>query len=157
VGRDYYLPKIPLGVIAENIPKFVRYAVGQPMGALSSWAMLALTHHFIVGWAAYRQGFSFGSFTDYAVLGDDIVIANGKVAAEYLRLMKEIGVSIGVHKSLVSRKGVLEFAKRFIVQGVDCSPVPFKEMVAALSAFEQSTEFIRKYALGSASIASFVG
>lgn len=26
----------------------VRYAVGQPMGALSSWAMLALTHHFIV-------------------------------------------------------------------------------------------------------------
>lgn len=71
--------------------------------------------------------------------------------------MDVIGVSIGVHKSLVSRKGVLEFAKRFIVQGVDCSPVPFKEMVAALSAFEQSTEFIRKYALGSASIAAFVG
>jgi hypothetical protein len=85
------------------------------------------------------------------------VIANGKVASEYLRLMKVIGVSIGVHKSLVSRKGVLEFAKRFIVQGVDCSPVPFKEMVAALSAFEQSTEFVRKYALGSAAIAAFVG
>lgn len=26
----------------------LQYAVGQPMGALSSWAMLALTHHLIV-------------------------------------------------------------------------------------------------------------
>lgn len=25
----------------------IYYAVGQPMGALSSWAMLALTHHFL--------------------------------------------------------------------------------------------------------------
>lgn len=29
-----------------------KYAVGQPMGALSSWAMLALTHHFLVQVAA---------------------------------------------------------------------------------------------------------
>jgi hypothetical protein len=26
----------------------VNYAVGQPMGAYSSWAMLALTHHLIL-------------------------------------------------------------------------------------------------------------
>lgn len=39
VGRDYY---------CSNVRKSLRYAVGQPMGALSSWAMLALTHHFIV-------------------------------------------------------------------------------------------------------------
>jgi len=32
----------------------LRYGVGQPMGALSSWASLAITHHFIVQWAAYR-------------------------------------------------------------------------------------------------------
>lgn len=31
--------------------KSLRYAVGQPMGALSSWAMLAFTHHAIVQWA----------------------------------------------------------------------------------------------------------
>jgi hypothetical protein len=31
----------------EDSP-FIRYSVGQPMGALSSWAMLALTHHVIV-------------------------------------------------------------------------------------------------------------
>jgi hypothetical protein len=29
-------------------PSSVKYTVGQPMGALSSWAMLALTHHFLV-------------------------------------------------------------------------------------------------------------
>lgn len=34
----------------------VRYAVGQPMGALSSWAMLALTHHFLVQYAALKAG-----------------------------------------------------------------------------------------------------
>lgn len=47
VDRPYWHPaKYPLQ------SKEVRYAVGQPMGALSSWAMLALTHHFIVQSAA---------------------------------------------------------------------------------------------------------
>lgn len=32
------------------------YSVGQPMGALSSWGMLALTHHLIVQVAARRTG-----------------------------------------------------------------------------------------------------
>lgn len=30
-----------------GILKSVFYAVGQPMGALSSWAALAITHHFM--------------------------------------------------------------------------------------------------------------
>lgn len=34
--------------IPEDLPSSVTYSVGQPMGALSSWAMLALTHHAIV-------------------------------------------------------------------------------------------------------------
>jgi hypothetical protein len=34
----------------------LRYSVGQPMGALSSWGMLALTHHFIIQVAANRVG-----------------------------------------------------------------------------------------------------
>lgn len=51
------------------------------MGALSSWAMLALTHHYIVLVAARRVGLF--DFTHYAILGDDIVIANDLVAATY--------------------------------------------------------------------------
>jgi hypothetical protein len=42
VGRYYKAPGLPA----------VKYAVGQPMGALSSWAMLAYTHHFILQCAA---------------------------------------------------------------------------------------------------------
>jgi hypothetical protein len=37
VDRQYWLD-------SESL----RYTVGQPMGALSSWAMLAITHHFVV-------------------------------------------------------------------------------------------------------------
>jgi len=32
------------------------YGCGQPMGAYSSWAMLALTHHFLVQVSAWRAG-----------------------------------------------------------------------------------------------------
>jgi hypothetical protein len=101
----------------------VKYAVGQPMGALSSWAMLAMTHHAIVQFAAYRMGWR-SWFTDYAVLGDDIVIANSNVATEYVKIMKEIGVDIGFHKSVISNNLSLEFAKRFFYKGKEVTPFP---------------------------------
>lgn len=157
VGRDYLLPKLPFGVKKQDIPVSVRYAVGQPMGALSSWAMLALTHHMVVAWAAKRAGFPWGSFNLYAVLGDDVVIADANVAREYLSLMDELGVKVGIHKSLISRKGVLEFAKRYFVQGQDCSPVPFKELVASILDFESNTELVRKYSLSISQLTSFGG
>jgi len=47
VDRDYVLPKTKYAPQTN-----VRYAVGQPMGALSSWGMLAVTHHLIVQLAA---------------------------------------------------------------------------------------------------------
>lgn len=53
---------LPPGVRKVTVPSKVRYAVGQPMGALSSWAMLALTHHLIVAMAARRVGFPIGTF-----------------------------------------------------------------------------------------------
>lgn len=92
--------------------KPIRYAVGQPMGAYSSWAMLALTHHFVVQLAALRAGWV-GWFPFYALLGDDIVIADRAVADHYLAIMRGLGVSISLHKSIVSESGLLEFAKRW--------------------------------------------
>lgn len=35
-------------------PKGIYYSVGQPMGALSSWAMLAMTHHALMQFAAAK-------------------------------------------------------------------------------------------------------
>lgn len=83
------------------------------MGALSSWAMLATTHHVIVQVAARRAGVT-GWFDKYAVLGDDIVIVGESVAKEYHSLITEhLGCKISLHKSIVSQSGLLEFAKRF--------------------------------------------
>jgi hypothetical protein len=82
------------------------------MGAYSSWAMLALTHHFVVQLAALRSGWV-GWFPHYGLLGDDIVIADRAVAEHYLAIMRGLGVSISMHKSIVSESGLLEFAKRW--------------------------------------------
>ena len=50
MGREYFLSeKKDYGSPEMKL----KYSVGQPMGALSSWAMLAYTHHLIVQ-LAYR-------------------------------------------------------------------------------------------------------
>jgi hypothetical protein len=47
--RVVYPPASERGFdLPDDLPSEVIYSVGQPMGALSSWAMLALTHHAIV-------------------------------------------------------------------------------------------------------------
>lgn len=107
-----------------------RYAVGQPMGALSSWAMLALTHHAMVQFAAYRAGYE-GWFTRYAVLGDDIVIADDQVALNYREICERIGLGIGIAKSLEAKGKTLEFAKKFFFRGEHVSGLPVKYWAAA--------------------------
>lgn len=103
--------------------KPIKYAVGQPMGAYSSWAMLAMTHHVIVQVSAYRVGWRH-SFPYYCVLGDDIVIFDHLVAKEYQNLMALLGVPINLTKSLVSERGALEFAKRWFHPDLgDFSPI----------------------------------
>lgn len=119
--------------------------------------MLALTHHMLVALAASRVGFPIGTFTSYAVLGDDIVLANGQVARAYLNLMREIGVGIGLAKSLVSRNGTLEFAKRFFVRGQDCSAVSLKEVLTAVFDIQTKLELGRKYFLSLPSLMSISG
>lgn len=55
VGRGYVLKYTKDEIKRENLPEqeVLRYSVGQPMGALSSFNMLAVTHHFLVQ-LAYR-------------------------------------------------------------------------------------------------------
>jgi hypothetical protein len=119
--------------------------------------MLALTHHLLVMWAAKRAGFTPGTFSKYAVLGDDIVIADGRVAQQYLILLEAIGVKVGLAKSLVSRKGALEFAKRYFVNGVDCSPVALKEVAAVKMNPTFAGAFGIKYQLSFARMISIFG
>jgi hypothetical protein len=109
---------------------FVRYAVGQPMGAYSSWAMLALTHHLIVRIAALRNSKN-PKLVNYAVLGDDIVINNDAVSSTYLALMDELGLKISMGKSIVSKR-FTEFAKVLAGPGVDLTPLGTGLIVSAL-------------------------
>jgi hypothetical protein len=152
VKRDYVL-----SLQDNNNDKMVRYplryAVGQPMGALSSWAMLALTHHFIVQFAAHRAGYT-GWFKGYGILGDDIVIGDTAVAKEYLGIMRSLGVGIGLHKSLISISGsALEFAKKTFFMGKDVSPITLTELQASFNSPASAVGFIRKYGL---TLATFV-
>lgn len=124
--RSYRVPKEFATTHGRKAPEgmkgSVRYAVGQPMGAYSSWAMLAMVHHAIVQFAAWRLGHR-SWFEWYAVLGDDIVIADEGVANEYVLLMEEFGVGIGFHKSVISNNSSLEFAKRFYYEGEEVTPL----------------------------------
>lgn len=98
----------------------VKYSVGQPMGAYSSWAMLALTHHVIVRVAAHQAGIRV--IPNYVVLGDDIVINHDLVAQQYRTIMSALGVNINMSKSLVS-KNMCEFAKRWVTPEYDLTPL----------------------------------
>jgi len=70
--------------------------------------MLALCHHVIVMVAAINCDKL--DFRDYGVLGDDIFIADKRVADEYVRIMHELGLSINYNKTLQSST-LIEFAK----------------------------------------------
>lgn len=71
-----------------------------------------------------------GWFSLYQVLGDDIVIFDRDVAAQYLIEMATLGVKINLVKSVVSMTS-FEFAKRFVHQGQNCSALSFKELDVA--------------------------
>lgn len=92
--------------------------------------MLALTHHVIVRMAATRVGYP--GFTNYALLGDDIVIANEAVANAYHEIMTQVlGVEINLSKSLVSTNS-FEFAKRLVTMDGEVSAVGAKNLLVAL-------------------------
>lgn len=117
----------------------LRWARGQPLGALSSWAMFALTHHLFIKFCAGRH-----DFQDYRVLGDDVMIFDKKVADEYLRLMNEIGVVVNLTKSFVSHGPVVfgEFAKRVFLGPNEVTGLPLKLILEARRSIYSIPEFL---------------
>jgi hypothetical protein len=155
VGRSYRYKDFDAGSIID-----LKYAVGQPMGALSSWAMLAYTHHFIVQAAAWRAGvIRVGRlFKDYAILGDDICIFNKHVALQYLKIVRALGVECNLSKSIISPSGTgIEFAKKTFYKGVNVSPTPFAEFAEALQSLTALMEYSRKYKLSFSSTVAVAG
>jgi phage FluMu protein gp41 len=126
--------------VFEGVPYY--YSVGQPMGAYSSWASMALTHHLIIQIAARRAGWTTW-FHLYAVLGDDVVIADKAVALIYLSLMRDLGVAINPDKSLESELGLAEFAKRLLGPLGDISPISPKLVLQTALRPAALTEVVR--------------
>jgi hypothetical protein len=92
--------------------------------------MLALTHHVIVQIAAARVGKP--NFKLYAVLGDDVVIADQSVAKSYHYIMSDVlGVGINLSKSLISVHS-FEFAKQTFHKGINVSPIGPKNLLVAM-------------------------
>lgn len=107
----------------------VVYGAGQPMGILSSWSIFALTHHAIIEYIAFLEGYQ--SFRDYVVLGDDVAIFNTTVAERYESEMKRFGVTISPAKSFKWVPGDKfdpsgEIAKRLVNREGEFSPLPYE-------------------------------
>jgi hypothetical protein len=118
--------------------------------------MLALTHHFVVQLAHARAG-GVGWFKRYYVLGDDMVIADQKVASLYLVIMDELGLTVNQNKSLISSRGVMEFAKKLYRYDVEMTPVSLKELLTTSHSAPVLLETARKYGLSLADILKLAG
>jgi hypothetical protein len=121
-SRDYH--------VSWGAKGTVRYNCGQPMGAYSSWAMFALCHHVIVRIAAKRAGKTV-FFERYALLGDDIVIADSEVAKEYRTILAELDVAVSETKTHVSND-TYEFAKRWVHCGTEVTGAPLGSLFEAV-------------------------
>lgn len=93
-------------------------------------------HHFVM-WLAAKMADPKRStpFKDYAILGDDVLITNDDVAVNYRWLLDKLGVSISDSKSIVSKTGCIQFAKKFRVKAmqVDLSPVSLRSLLCVKS------------------------
>jgi len=89
---------------------------------------MALVHHIIVFYSAFRAGKSqWWAFVHYLVLGDDVVIADKDVAAEYLVVCAELGITVSISKSFISNTGMFQFASQVYLKGVNLSPASLRE------------------------------
>nr|UJQ92545.1 MAG: putative RNA-dependent RNA polymerase [Mitoviridae sp.] len=124
--RDFLLP---------DASGLIRYGTGQPMGALSSWASMAIVHHSLVQFAAHRAAVCPTTwYQDYLVLGDDIDIARlTSVADGYKEVCASLSITIGLLKSLRSEKNCFEFANQRYAPGGNISPISIKEELSALT------------------------
>jgi len=125
----------------------VKWRVGQPLGALSSWAACTLLHHHLIWMASYRFFGDHRPFKGYQMLGDDIVIWHRGVGEVYADLLNEIGVDINMSKSKLyynskEKQPIFEFAKRVSVGGNEISGIPFDLLIGSAQSIYMYTELV---------------
>jgi hypothetical protein len=179
VGRNFAVPR-ELRVEERKITfptDFVRYGTGQPMGALSSWSAMAVCHHFIVqacAWyeaegflnparaagAVHNEGYVVDAlkritwFMLYLILGDDLIIADKRVAMRYIRVAESLGIKVSIAKSYMSEEGFLNFANQSYLAQTNVSPLSFKEFIGIDSLAKRSEMVLRGVRRGWADVSS---
>jgi hypothetical protein len=98
------------------------YSTGNPMGLYSSWATFAVCHHFLIYLACKKARVAWER-CPYMLLGDDIVLADDKVAQAYKEYLLLWDVPFSPGKTHTSLYGY-EFAKQIILHGKNVSPLP---------------------------------
>jgi len=120
--------QVPFGEPISRKVRVLRWNRGIPLGLRPCFALFSLSHHALVRGICVKLGkytsTQPGGKQDrsvrqypYRILGDDIVIWDDSVAAEYKPVLGVIGCSISMEKSLVSDH-VAEFAGRVILSNV---------------------------------------
>lgn len=104
----------------------VDYAVGNPMGAYSSWATFAVAHHYVVFTCCEKLKMNWAT-AKYCLLGDDILIGDDALAEVYLSVMEGLGVEVSIQKTHQSST-FAEFAKRLFYKGEEISPFPLSAL-----------------------------
>jgi hypothetical protein len=119
----------------------VRWSVGQPLGALSSWASFAITHHIFIqtcermDWLGdslrpSRKKRNRRPNTYYHIIGDDVVIHRyAGIALMYKKYLQHFGIEISIPKSITPEQCLndtnsAEMAKRVFSNGLEITPVP---------------------------------
>ena len=97
----------------------VVWTVGQPLGYGPSFHLATLTHAALVD-AFYRK-LPVGTERMFRIVGDDIVIADERLASVYEQTMSGIGVDINRQKSLISNEYAEFLGKLVSKEGVNPS------------------------------------
>lgn len=105
----------------ENEQFFDAFKVGQPLGTLPSFPILALSNHLICRAAIIGL---FGNYVpnQYAVLGDDVIFFNKDLRDLYLELVTKLETPVSLHKSYEGR--IVEFAGRLFIRNQSPSYTP---------------------------------
>jgi len=117
----------------------ISYAVGNPMGFLSSWASFAVAHHYVVYYCCRKVGVSWSQL-QYCLLGDDIVICDPQVAECYKQTILGLGVEFSPSKTYTSTY-FFEFAKRIFYKGTEVSPFPISGLAEVSKKYYLLTQF----------------
>jgi len=130
----------------SELPETVKFQVGSPMGALTSWPFMAYIHHCIV-WCCF--GSRAKARGKYKILGDDILICCPQAYNKYISTLVSLGLQFTNNISTVG----FEFAKRIFVRGQEVTGAYTQALWTSMShpeifALEWRNLFTRGYTCG---------